>query len=223
MGRDQQPVALVLLDPKDFGVAEVVLGIVIGAEEQGLGILGPVLPIGAGGVHDALLALAAVAGVVMAGVEKVVEPIRVLHDAAGAQGGIGVGHHAVREHHAVILVAAEIVGGILIDGVVALAVAVGVKEVIELQRAVLGHKGHHIAHVAALRRGIELIVHRLIGLVRERLIDGLFRDFFRRFPDDILRRRGGGPAAAGREQKRGEQQHDDETLCLLHRDFLLAG
>ena len=75
MGRDQQPVAPVLLHPEHLRVPEVVPGIALGAEEGVLRVLFPVHPVRARGVHDALLAHAAVASVVMPGVEQVVEPL----------------------------------------------------------------------------------------------------------------------------------------------------
>ena len=119
--------------------------------------------VNARGVHDALLAHAAVAGVIVTGIEEMVEPLVVPHDGAGAQRRVGIGHQAVVQRHAVVLVAHKIIRGEPVDRMIALAVVIGVIQVIELQRVILGHIGHGVAHIAALRRGIEAIVHRCIG------------------------------------------------------------
>ena len=164
----EQPVAALFLNPEDLGVTEVVLGVALWRKEQGLGILDPVLRVRAGGVHGALFASSAVARVVMTGVEEVVQAVRVLHDGAGAQCGVGVRALAVVQHHAMILIAIELLGAVLVDGMVALAVVAGVVEVVQLQRAVRGHEGHDVAHVATLRPRIQVVLHRLIRVVRQR-------------------------------------------------------
>ena len=220
IGGHQQPVALVPLHPEDLGIPEVVLGVTLGSKEQDLLVLDPVYPVGAGGLHHALLALAAVSGVVMAGVEQMVEPVGVLHHRAGAQGGIGVGHLAVVEHHAVVFPAHQVVGGVHVDGVVALAVVVGVIEVVELQLVVLIDERHHVAHIAALGRGEQSVVHRLIGLVRETFAQ-FFHGFFRRGFRQVTVGagglfRGGGAAAAGGEEHGHQQQEGQPILPIFH-------
>ena len=154
----------------------------------------------------------------MAGVEEVVQTVLIPHDGAGAQGGVGIGHEAVIHDHPVILIAAEIVGGVFVDRVVALAVVVGVVQIVELQLAVLGHEGHDVAHIAAFGRGIQGVRNRLIGLVGQ----GLGDDFFRRFLGKLrkLHRgfRGRARAAAGGKEKRQDQKQSKPVMPFLHDD-----
>ena len=152
----------------------------------------------------------------MAGVEQVVEPVGVLHHSTGAQGGVGIGHLTVVQYHAVVFPAHQIIGGILVDGVVALAVVVGIVEVVELQLVILGDEGHHVAHIAALGRGVQAVVHRLIGLVGKAFAQ-LFRRGFRQVPVSAGGFfRGGGAAAAGGEEHGHQQQEGQPKVTILH-------
>ena len=87
----------------------------------------------------------------MAGIEEMVETVRVLQHAAGTQRRVGIGHLPVVEHHTVILISAQVFRAVFVNRVVALPVAVGIEQVIELQGTVPGHEGHDVAHIAALR------------------------------------------------------------------------
>ena len=175
MGRDQQPVAMISFHPESLGIAEVYRGIALRRLEEDA-VLDPVFPVCAGGVHDALGALAAVAEAGMAGIEQMVQPVRILQDRAGAESGVGIGHLAEVQHHAVILIPAEILCGIFPDRVVALAVVVRVVQIVQFQLSVVGHKGHDVAHIAALRRGKQGVIHRLIGFIGKLFTDeNLFR------------------------------------------------
>ena len=212
-GSDEQPIALLLLDPEDLGVAEVVLGVAVGSEEQGLGILGPVLAVRAGGVHDALFASSAVARVVVTCIEQVVEPFPILHDGAGSQRGVGVGALAVVEHHAMVLVAGEVQGAVLVDRVVALAVVARIVEVVELERAVFGHEGHDIAHVAAIGSGIQVVLDSLVGLVGQ---PGGGRDGRLLGRSRVSLGGLGGGARAGGESQGEDQRQRDQELRFAH-------
>ena len=192
-GGNQQPVALLLLHPEDLGVPEIVLGIALRGKEAILRPLLPALAVGADGVHHALLAPAAVAAVIVPGVEQVIQAVLILHDGACAQGGIRLGHQTVVQRHALVGVAAEICGAVLVDGVVALAVVVRVIEIVELQCALVGDKGHGVAHVGALRGRVELVLHRGIGLVRKRT-----------------------RSAAGAQEERGGQQQNRQGHSFSH-------
>ena len=73
--RDQEPVALILVHPEDLRVPEVVLGISFRGKKENFLVFDPVLPVRAGGMHDAFLAVSSVARVVVPGIEEVVKAV----------------------------------------------------------------------------------------------------------------------------------------------------
>ena len=105
---------------------------------------------------------------------------------------------------------------VFIDWVITLTVAVGIKEIIQLQGAVVSHEGHHVSHIPAFRRGIETVFHRLIRLIRDRFGVAALRILLRRSQCKISFgvRRGARTAAAGR-QEQGKNQKDGNPI-LLH-------
>ena len=88
---------------------------------------------------------------------------------------------------------AEVLGAVFPDRVIPLAVVIGIVQVVQFQHAFVGHERHDVADISALRRGIEVIVYSLIGLVRQ-----AFRSLFRRAF-------GSAGCPAGR-QKQGQDQ-----------------
>ena len=148
-------------------------------------------------MHDALLAHSSVSGIVVPGIEQMVEPISIPHDAAGADRGIRIGHLPVIEHHSAVLVSHQIVCGVQINRMIALTVMICVVQIVYFQSTVFGHKRHDIADISAFRRGIQPISHRRIRLVREIRV----------------------PAAGGKNQQQGKQ--DRKTmLTSLHSIYL---
>ena len=105
----------------------------------------------------------------MPGVEKVVEAVLILHDGAGADRGVGIRQLAKIQNLPVIFIGTQVLGGIFVDGVISHAIVIRVIEVIELERAVVGHKGHRVPDVRILRSRVEIITYRGIWLVRKLL------------------------------------------------------
>ena len=108
-------------------------------------------------------------------------------------------------------------GAVFVDRVITLAVAVRIEQIIQLQGAVIGHKGHHVAHVTALGRGIQAVFHCRIRLVRDGFGIAALRILLRRSQRQIpfgVRRGALRTAAAGR-QEQGKNQEDGKPI-LLH-------
>ena len=103
------------------------------------------------------------------GVEKVVEAVLILHDGAGADRGVGIRQLAKIQNLPVIFIGTQVLGGIFVDGVISHAIVIRVIEVIELERAVIGHEGHRVTDVCILRRGIEIVIDRGVWFVRKLL------------------------------------------------------
>ena len=105
MGRNQEPVALISLHPEDLRITEIILGAAFRRIEEDITVLGPVLAVRACRMHDAFLALAGVSGIIMTCIEKMISAVLILHDAAGSQRGVRLGHQSVIERHAVVRIA----------------------------------------------------------------------------------------------------------------------
>ena len=149
-------------------------------------------------------------------------------DLAGHVGGEAVGHPVIPTGHGGIValqlhmpgLAVGLGGGEAVDPVHHLARTdhgVALKLGLEGRVAGVGRAGRQAFGVEDGRALLRDGGGRLCG--RRLLRRGRLGRRGGRFRRSRGRRRG---LAAARKQKRGEQQYDDETLCLLHRDFLLA-
>ena len=167
MGSNQHPVALLVLVPEHFRVPEVIGGVVFRGVEGIFRQLGPVDLIAADCVHHAFLARSEgrAISIIVAGVETVVHPVLPQQHRPRAQGQVRIAKVPAGNHLAVILIFIEIPGGKPVDGVISLAVVIGIIKIIQLQFAIV-HQGHHIAHPCSLRGGIELVQNRLVGFIR---------------------------------------------------------